>query len=55
MAMYLLAGRLDGLLDKVYKIGGAQFAQRLQVLCTNLYDRGRVILEDSVCYCQFID
>jgi hypothetical protein len=55
IAMYLLAGRLDGLLDKVDEIGRAQFSQSLQVLCADLYHRGRVILEDPVCYCQSVD
>jgi hypothetical protein len=51
MTMYLFAGRLDGLFDEVNEIGRTQFAQRLQVLCTNFYDRGRVVLEDPVCHC----
>jgi hypothetical protein len=53
--MYLLAGRLDGLLDEVDEIWRAQFPQSLQVLCADLYNRGRVILEDPVRYCQFVD
>lgn len=42
----LLGSGFDGLLDEMNKIRGPQFAQSLEIFCTNIYDRGRIILKD---------
>lgn len=42
----LLGCGFDGLLHQVNEIRGTQFAQSLEIFCTNIYDRGRIILKD---------